>query len=354
MFDTIVQPTSSMMDFFYSNCTRVAEKWSKPEGEQFTRISLVGVSLLSLANTVTQVFFSICTLIPGSSSEWVKNKIDIEVWARDGFDSPKDIGKGRVYSAQLILPTLFKAIALTLNPYATIKQPKFGELEKVKCYSYFLFEKADACAKKGMSKEDLYESTGDIRELDGFTEYTKNSDDDDEDEISFNEDNFISTQLNFKLEEISPAKMIEQKEATEVGEIFPAFMSGQEEATEIEQIPSTDMIEQEQATEVDETKAEWKKWVIEEIGTRALYFMATLTIVVEKTIYIAAGILFAACSLGLGFKYTEVNLLAMEYLGALDVIDDVRSGLLAMVSPDKSLTEHHQRILDTPRKVKFS
>lgn len=305
MQNTKITPTSNLRDSFYSEFKLFKEKWSKPEGSEITRITLLCVSLLSLANTVTQVFFTLVSLIPGSDSQWVKERIDVDGLARGGFESSKS-EKERSFTAQLILPTLFKVIALTLNPYAIVKQPTSANLNKITCYSELLFKQANEFAKEGMSNKELCESTGDLSlEMEEFRvdeDYNGNFSDDYDDIVLKHDD---SRKISANEKEIQKA---------------------------------------------EETRGPWKQWAIKEIGTRALYLAATLAILVEKTIYLAFGILFAVNALCLGFKYPQINQLAMEYLGTLDVIDDVCTGVRATFFPSEFILDQHQKYMDTPKK----
>lgn len=305
MQKTQSSPISNLMESFYSESKLFAEKWSKPEGIEITRTLLLCTSVLSLANTVAQVFFTLVSLVPGSDSEWVKEKIDVDSFARLGFESKKSQTE-RSFTAQLILPTLFKAIALTLNPYATVKQPTSASLKKINCYSALLFIQANEFATKGMSKRDLAESTEDL--LGMFGEDFSKDDNYDSDEMPEYEERSIIGRLN------TSHKISTNDEETE------------------------------------ETIEPWKQWIINEIGTRALYLTATLAILVEKTIYLALGILYSVNALCLGFRYPEINQLAMEYLGALDVIEDVGSGLRATFFPKEVILDQHQKYMGTPKK----
>lgn len=291
---------TNLMDSYYSKFQLYAEKWSSPEGSHFTRSSLLCTSFLSIANTATKIFFTLGSLIPGSDHQWIKEKIDVEGLASDGFESLMKSQEHK-FTAQLILPTLFKAIALTLNPYAIVTPPTSANLNKIACYSDLLFRKANEFAQEGMSNEELFDSTGD---------------------------------LLLMMEEVN----------MEDDEDFGDYKSDISNSHKVVNI-------QKETLEVEEALEPGKKWIVTEICTRALYLTATLAILVEKTIYLAAGVLFAACALCLGFKYAEVNQLALEYLGALDVIDDVCGGLQATFYPNKVITDQHFKYTATPKKL---
>lgn len=276
--------TPNLMDSLYTDWNLFSEKWSKPEGAPFTRTSLLCTSLLSMANTITKIFFTFCSLIPGSDSKSVKDRIDVDAFARDGFESRMKSSKYKSFTAQLILPTLFKFVALTLNPYATVNQPTSSSIAKIPCYSNKLFEMGNDLVKLGMTSEELAENCFDILEL-----------------------------------------------------------VNEEVANDNSEVPEIEI------SNTEEKLKPLKQWVIKEIGTRATYLAATLSILVEKTIYLAAGVLFAVNAACLGFKYSEVNMLAMKYLGALDVADDVCFGLRSVFYPREYYFDQAQRTMLTAK-----
>ncbi|MBA3237909.1 MAG: hypothetical protein H0T62_06105 [Parachlamydiaceae bacterium] len=125
-----------------------AKKWwnPKPFGEsnhgdnEWVRTGHVVLGAgLSVLNSVAKVFFTVISFVPFSSSDFVKDIIDIDGWANEGFRAN--------LSAQKILPSFFTALAVTVNPFAEMKRYP----DKINCIGDSIFQDAVRNARVGMA-----------------------------------------------------------------------------------------------------------------------------------------------------------------------------------------------------------
>lgn len=136
---------SSNSNFSAGECiVNAAKRWWKPkpceDSADLVRASYVLAFFSSTLNTVSQVFFTVISLIPGSSSPLVKNIVNIDKKANKGiFDNSE---------SKFILPSLFVAFAVTVNPYAEAESVIF----KTNCLAEHVFGWAIVYAKAGTHK----------------------------------------------------------------------------------------------------------------------------------------------------------------------------------------------------------
>lgn len=101
---------------------------------------------IPVINTVCKIFLTVISCIPGSSSEFVRDIIDIDEWANEGFAAPA--------KAREILPALFTAVAVTVNPYARMEE----DVPKTNCFARKVFETALEYATAGMNRIGYHSS----------------------------------------------------------------------------------------------------------------------------------------------------------------------------------------------------
>lgn len=126
-----------------------AQRWWNPrpygkhgaEDSQWVRGEHVFAATLASLNTVAKVFFTVLSFIPGSSSESVEdNIVNIDKKANEGFDEK--------FGARQILPFLFTALAVTVNPYARVER----NVSATDCLARKVFEAAVEYATVGIQR----------------------------------------------------------------------------------------------------------------------------------------------------------------------------------------------------------
>lgn len=136
-------------------------KWNKPEGDSsFTRTCLIGEAIGGLTYFVVRSVFTLLSLVPGSN-QWVKENVSvvknkevdksnfvlINTFAKYGFLSDGDVNVGNRYPAHKILPSIYKAVVLSLNPWATIN---ISNNDPLNCFSSKLFKIAQDFSRSGL------------------------------------------------------------------------------------------------------------------------------------------------------------------------------------------------------------